>query len=240
MSPKKLALWFLIVSVALSAAFGIITIISGNFGDFEGRVILTTITISAASICALAAGAFWESRSARILPGVAVAFAILAAGLIIIGIWVKIGGDEYWRSTATVGVLTIASAQACIISLARLAPRFAWTRTVALLGISFLAASIIITIWGEINSDGFFKAMGATAILVAALTIMMPIFHRLSRGDLIARKAFASDAQYLFPTVLCPRCGTIQPSSLTQIICTDCGCRFVVTIINEPSATQQS
>lgn len=240
MSPKKLALWFLIVSVALSAAFGIITIISGNFGDFEGRVILTTITISAASICALAAGAFWESRSARILPGAAVAFAILTACLIINGIWIRISNNEFWKTTATMGVLTIASAQACLISLARLAPRFTWTRTVALIGMSYLAASIILTIWGEIEADGFFKAMGATAILVAALTTMMPIFHRLSRGDLIDRKAFASEAQYLFPTVICPKCGTSQPSSLTQIICIDCGCRFVVTIISEPSATQPS
>ncbi len=116
MSPKKLALWFLIVSVALSAAFGIITIITGTFGAFEGRVILTTITISAASMCALAAGAFWESRGARTLPGFAVAFAILAAVLIIIGVWGRFSWDEYWKSTATVGVLAIASAQACLIS----------------------------------------------------------------------------------------------------------------------------
>lgn len=238
MSPKRIALWFLIGSVALSAAFGIIAIISGNFGDFEGRVILTTITISAASICALAAGAFWESRSARTLPGFAVAFAVFAASLIIIGIWGRIRGDEYWKSTATMGLFAIATAQACLISLARLAPRFAWTRTLALLAISFLTASITLTIWGEINDDGFYKAMGAAAILVAALTIMMPIFHRLSRGDLTGGKAFPFDDQHLFPTVLCPRCGISQPSSFTQIRCTSCGCRFVVTIIDESSVQQ--
>ncbi len=239
MSPKKLALWFLIVSVALSAAFGIITIISGTFGAFEGRVILTTITISAASMCALAAGAFWESRGARTLPGFAVAFAILAAVLIIIGVWGRFSGDEYWKSTASVGVLAIASAQACLISLARLAPRFAWTRTVALIAVSFLALSILLAIWGEIKEEGFYKAMGAAAILVAALTIMMPIFHRLSRGDLFSEKAGAAADQHLFPTVLCPRCGNTQANSYTQITCTSCGCRFVVTILNEPSATQQ-
>ena len=146
MSPKKLALWFLIVSVALSAAFGIITIITGTFGDFEGRMILTTITISAASMCALAAGAFWENRGARTLPGITVAFAILAAVLIIIGIWGRFSWDEYWKSTASVGVLAIASSQACLICLARLAPRFAWTQTVALIAISFLALSILLAI----------------------------------------------------------------------------------------------
>jgi hypothetical protein len=234
MSPKKIALWFLIISVALSALFGIIAIISGNFGDFEGRVILTTITISAASICALAAGALWESRSARTLPGIAVALAIFAATLIIIGVWGRISGDEYWKFTATVGVLAVATAQACLISLAQLARRFAWTRTVAFLAIFFLAALIILTIWGEIYEQGFYKAMGATAILVAALTIMMPIFHRLSSADLIDSKIKASTSdQHLFPTVLCPRCGMTQPNSYTQITCTSCGCRFIVTIIGE-------
>ena len=50
MSPKKVALWFLIVSVSLSALLGIVAVVKGDFGDFETRVILTTVTISAASI----------------------------------------------------------------------------------------------------------------------------------------------------------------------------------------------
>ncbi len=240
MSPKKLALWFLISSVSISALLGIFVIISGNFGDFEGRVMLTTVTVSFASICALAAGALWEGRSARTLPGIAVALAVLAALLIIIGIWAKISDEDYWKFCATVGVLAFASAQACLISLARLGPRFVWARTVTLLAIFFLAAQIIFVIHVDGRGEGIFKAIGTTAILVAALTIMMPIFHRLSRGDLIDSKAFASADRPLFPTVLCPKCGTTQPSSFTQIMCTDCGCRFVITIINESSATQQS
>ena len=39
MGPKKLALWFLIVSVAVSAVFGIIAILTGSFGDLEIRII---------------------------------------------------------------------------------------------------------------------------------------------------------------------------------------------------------
>ena len=239
MSPKKLALWFLIVSVSISALLGILAILSGTFGDLEARIILTTITISAASICALAAGALWENRGARVLPRVTVALAILAAAIIIFGIWAKISGEEFWKFAATIGVLAIACSQACLISLAQLAPRFAWTRIIALIAIFFLALLIIMTIHGEVTpEEGFFKLMGATAILVAALTIMMPIFHRLSRGDLISEQASASGDQHLFPTVLCPRCGSTQPNSSTEITCTSCGCRFVVTIINDSSATQ--
>ena len=235
MSPKKIALWFLIISVALSAALGIVAILSGSFGDFEARVILTTVTISAASVCALAAGALWESRRERTFPGITAALAILAAAVIIIGIWGKISTTNYWKFSATVGVLAIAFAQACLISLARLAPRFAWTRILALIAIFFLASLIIFAIHTEVSSEGFFKTMGATAILVAALTIMMPIFHRLSRGDLASapKDTSTTSDQHLFPTVLCPRCGTTQGNSPTEITCTSCGCRFVVTILPE-------
>jgi len=239
MGPKRIALWFLIISVAISAALGIIAILSGNFGDFEARVILTTVTISAASVCALAAGALWESRSERTFPGITVALAILAAAVIIIGIWGKISTTGYWKFSATVGVIALASAQACLISLARLAPRFAWTRTLALIAIFFLASLIIFAIYTEVSSEGFFKTMGATAILVTALTIMMPIFHRLSRGDLPSTpgETVMTSDQHLFPTVLCPRCGTTQSNSSTEITCTSCGCRFVVTIL--PDADTQ-
>lgn len=233
MSPKRIALWFLIVSVSLSALLGIFAIIRGNFGDFEVRVILTTVTISAASICALAAGALWESRSARTFPALAVALALLAAALIIIGIWGRISTTAYWKFSVSVGVLAIACAQACLISLARLATRFAWTRTITMIAIFLLAALIIFAVYGEVKEEGYYKAMGATAILVAALTIMMPIFHRLSRADLIDIKVKPSSDQHLFPTVLCPRCGMTQPNSYSQITCTSCGCRFVVTIIDE-------
>ena len=83
MGPKKLALWFLIISVAISAVLGIIVILTGNFGDFEIRIILTTLTISAASICALASGALWEGRNQRNLPAAGIVLALLAAILLI-------------------------------------------------------------------------------------------------------------------------------------------------------------
>ena len=161
--------------------------------------------------------------------------AVLAALLIITGIWTKISSEEFWKFSATIGVLAFATAQACLISLARLAPRFGWARTVTLLAIFFLATQIIFVIYSEVNGEGIFKLIGTTAILVAALTIMMPIFHRLSRADVIIGEADSDPSdQHLFPTVLCPRCGMTQPNSYSQITCTSCGCRFVVTIINDP------
>ena len=90
--PKKIALWFLIASVAASAVLGIIIVLAGTFSDLQIRIILTTLTISAASICALASGALWESKRKMLLPSAGVILATLTAIL-------------YWRTLGPLGRL---------------------------------------------------------------------------------------------------------------------------------------
>ncbi|MEP6637434.1 MAG: hypothetical protein ABJB97_11970, partial [Acidobacteriota bacterium] len=225
---------------AISAALGILAILTGDFGEFQIRIILTTLTISAASICALASGALWESKRTKFLPTAGVTLAIAAALLLVIGIWTEPSGDQFWKFTASLGVLAAATAHACGVSLARLAPQFAWARAAAFGAIFFLAFSIIYMIYADPQGEIAFRIIGGTSIVVAALTIMMPIFHRLSRGDLELSSGKATDSdQRLFPTVLCPRCGTPLPNSAGNITCTSCGCRFVLTILNDANAARQ-
>ena len=236
MSPKKVALWFLIVSVALSAALGILAILTGNFGDFEMRIILTTLTISAASIGALAAGALWEGRGQKELPLLGIALAVLAALLIISGIWIEPHSEQYWKFTASTGVLAAATTHACLLSLAKLAQRFAWARLVTLTAVYTLAVLIVMTIYFEPSGDLSFRLIGTVSIVVAALTIMTPIFHRLSRDDFSsAASKVPAAGRALWATVSCPQCGVNQPNSLTETKCDRCGCRFVVKILAEGS-----
>ena len=241
MTPKKIALWFLIVSVAISAALGILAVLRGDFGEFEIRIIFTTVTISAASICALASGALWENKRAKVLPKAGVTLAIAAAALMIFGIWANPKSENFWKFTGSIMVLAAATAHACLVSLAKLARQFEWARVAAFCAISFLALLVIYIIYFEPTGEYVFRIVGATSIVVAALTIMMPIFHRLSRGDLTLAKHNPADSdQRLFPTILCPRCGAPQPNAAGEITCTSCGCRFVLTILNDADAPGRS
>ncbi len=232
MSPKKLALWFLIASVAISAAFGIIAILTGKFGTFQIRIILTTVTISAASICALASGALWEGRGRRILPLAGIVLAVIAAALLITGIWLEPSAEQFWKLTASLGVLAAATAHACLLSLAKLERRFSWASVTTFAAIYLLAFLIVLSIYIEPQGDLGFRLIGVTAIVVAALTIMIPIFHRLSRDDLslTVDKREAAGPE-LFSTITCPQCGAPQPNSLSEIQCHSCGCRFVLKIL---------
>ncbi len=234
MNPKRVALWFLIASVAISAVMGIIAILSGTFGDFQIRIILTTLTISAASICALACGALWESGRAKLLPLAGIAIAIASACLFIFGIWAEKDSNEFWKFTVSVGLVAVATAHACLLSLARLASRFAWTKIAAFVAVYFLAALFIYIIYFTPKGDTGIRIIGVTSIVVAALTILTPVFHRLSRGDLGASvPAAGMPPRDLYPTISCPVCGATLPNSLAETQCDKCGCRFVFTIIDE-------
>ena len=233
MSPKRIALWVLIGSVGASAVLGIIIVLAGSFSDLQIRIILTTLTISAASICALAAGALWESRRNMFLSLPGAILALLAAALLIAGIWTEAKSDQFWKFTISVSLLAAATAHACLLALAKLARRFIWTRIAAFVAVYFLASLFIYIIYFQPKGDTGVRIIGATSIIVAALTILMPIFHRLSRSDLDevgGTVAFAD--RPLFATITCPQCGTAQNNSLAEITCGNCGCKFLVTILN--------
>jgi hypothetical protein len=236
MGPKKIALWLLITSVGASAVLGIVIVLAGSFSDLQIRVILTTLTISAASICALACGALWESRRKLLLPLPGAILASLAAILAIIGIWAEVHNEEFWKFTVSVGLLAVATAHACLLALAKLAPRFVWTRVCGFAAVYALAVLFIYVIYYTPKGDTFVRIIGATSIIVAALTILTPLFHRLSRGDLDAVESpVATEHPGLSATMTCPRCGVAQVNSSDEIQCGNCGCRFVVTILDDSS-----
>jgi hypothetical protein len=64
-SLKRLFLQSLIVSIGLCALLGILAIVMGSFGKFEVKVLLTTLTISGASLCGLCCGAAIEIRGRK-------------------------------------------------------------------------------------------------------------------------------------------------------------------------------
>ncbi len=233
MSPKKIALWFLIASVVASAVLGIIIVLAGSFSELQIRVILTTLTISAASICALAAGALWESKRRMFLASTGAILALLTAVLVIFGIWTEPRNEEFWKFTVSVGLLAVATAHACLLTLANLARQFVWARIAAFVAVYFLAVCFIYIIYLTPKGDTGVRIIGATAIIVAALTILTPIFHRLSRGDLETLAPVVGTERHLYATVSCPGCGSAQPNSLAEINCGNCGCRFVVRILED-------
>lgn len=183
---KKMFLKSLIASVAVSAFLGILAILIGDFGEFETKILLTTLTISGASLCGLCCGAAIEMRGKQALPLAGIFTALGAAILVMIGIWTETSSEAFWKSTATAGIFAVAFSHLSLLMLARLSEKYAWAMPAAH-GLVFAVALLLSgMLWGEWSEEIAFRLIGVAAILDGAITILIPIFHRLSQEDLPA------------------------------------------------------
>jgi hypothetical protein len=174
----------LIASVAVSALLGILAILIGNFGDFEFKILMTTLTISGASLCGLCCGAAIEMRGKQVIPLAGILTAIVAAILTVIGIWAEPNSETFWKSIATAGIFAVAFSHLSLLMLARLSEKYAWAMPAAyglVLAVAFLLNGLL---WEEWTGETLFRLVGVAAILDGAITILIPIFHRLSQDDI--------------------------------------------------------
>ena len=181
---KRGFLYALIGSVGASAFLAILAIVSGDFDNWDLSALLSAVTIAAASVCGLACGAYLASGRIRALPLTGIAFAIAAAAAVLLTIWEPplLEYKLHWKTTGTLCVFAVAVAHLCLLSMAKLAARFEWSLVVAYIVILFVAALLTIMMWFEIDDEGMFRLLTVAVILDAAITVVIPIFHRLSRA----------------------------------------------------------
>ena len=182
---KKFFLYLLIASVAVSALIGIGVILFGDFGEFETKILLTAITITCTSILGLACGAFLETKRGKILPVCGIGLAILSAVLWIYLIWNGALLEEFLVKTLmSTTLLAIACSHLSLLSLARLDKKFLWSLYAAHAAVWSLTAILLWLIWTNARDYSEFvtRAIGVLSIVVASLTIITPIFHKLSNA----------------------------------------------------------
>lgn len=202
---KKIFLNTLIASVAFSAAVGIIVILIGNFGEFEMKVLSSTFSIACASILGLACGAAYEAGRGKALPLTGIAFAVVSGLSFLIIIWGPEPESEYLvKSIMSATIIAVALAHLSLVSLATLDSRFEWASLAVQVAVASLCLLVLILIWftDSVESDFYFRVLGVISIVVAALTIMIPVFHKLSdvppgtvEGEIPGSRADAIDAE---------------------------------------------
>jgi magnesium-transporting ATPase (P-type) len=199
---KKFFLYLLICSIALSALMGIWAIISGEFGELQGKILGTTTTVVGTSILGLACGAYLESPRSRhsprfVMPVFGIVFTVVSASLVLWMIWVMRNWNGEWlfKTLSTCLIFAFSLAQLSLLSLARLAKRFNWaliTAYIAVLALALITSTIIIL--EPPSSDGFvLRMIGVLGVLDASMTVMIPIFHRLSRTEFVDVETASTD-----------------------------------------------
>ncbi|HUR97278.1 MAG TPA: hypothetical protein VMZ26_04340 [Pyrinomonadaceae bacterium] len=183
MNHKRLFLYMLIASVGVSALIGIGVTLFGDFGDIEVRVLFTTLTVTVTSIFGLACGAFLESGRGKYLPLAGIAFSIVSALMCFLVIWNVFDDSEIFiKSFLTTTLLAAGCSHLCLLSLAQLDQKFAWTRIAAAVCIALIIAIFLYILWLEPigGSDLIYRTLGVLGILLASITVVTPLLHKLS------------------------------------------------------------
>ncbi|HVE55278.1 MAG TPA: hypothetical protein VNB22_00515 [Pyrinomonadaceae bacterium] len=184
LSLKKIFLYLLIASVAFSALLGIGVILFGNFGEFETKILMTASTVTITSILGLACGAYLETGRGKILPVSGIILAVISAVVWIILIWNSSNqGKVFAKILMTVTLFAAACSLLSLLSIAELDKKFRWSLSAAHLAVWSLTAFLFYLIWVENDFAGEFipRTIGVLSIVIAALTIITPVFHWLSK-----------------------------------------------------------
>jgi hypothetical protein len=180
---RKLSLKVFIGFLAFTALIAIVSVLSGDFGDVQLKILATTFTISAASICSMSCAAFIEKSKLRSLGLSGILLSVAAAILLIIGIWPEIKSDEYRKITFTLITSAVAFAHAFLLVLPELDDRQKWVQTVSSCSIGILAVQIVVAVWGEIENEDYYRLLAVVAIIVGLETLVIPILMKLRKGN---------------------------------------------------------
>ncbi|MBT8198581.1 MAG: hypothetical protein KJO84_08810, partial [Acidimicrobiia bacterium] len=121
---RRVALWLLIASVAVTAAIAIWAVAFGDFDDTTGRILGTSLSLAGGSLLALAASTGWDN--ARIAAIIGVSGAVLGFGLVIVGIWSDPDNEVFWKLTVSAITVGVTGAWIALLATARLAAEHRW------------------------------------------------------------------------------------------------------------------
>ncbi len=188
----KVSLRAFIASVVAAAIMGIVAIgIPTRNWEFELKVFITTAIIAGASICGLACGGCL-TRGHRILPSIGLVLTAVSAALLMCGVWLEPNGEWYWKSTAVASFYAVGCAHLSMLFMANLSRGYRWSYIIAyqlILGLAtLLAAGVVFNLFDH-GGEGFWRLTGVLAILVAAITLLVPVFHFMSREQFAAEAA---------------------------------------------------
>lgn len=184
-AARKGAIYGIIVSFSIAAIVGIIALLSGDFGETQGKIILTTLLMGASSITALCHLAIAD-RAMRIVGfvGLAASAIALITGLVLIWRdWNDSAFEDWLKAFVTAGVLAVSFAHANLLLLLagrrRLVIRIGLMITLVM--ITAVAIMIILPVLsnGEIpgydNEEWYWRLFGVVGILDVLGTVVVPV-----------------------------------------------------------------
>lgn len=222
---RRLGLGLFFVSVACNAVIAIYALLAPGFGDTEGRILGTSLYITAALLLVLACEPALEGRLLGPVPLLASVCGVTAFALLIGALWTNEPPETLMRAAGSAITAGVGGTLASVVVLARLARRYRPVRVAAFALTAVAGAMIVIGIWVEPAGSLYGRALGAVLVALAALVVTIPVLHRLSRAEALRAEATAGARAVAF----CPGCGERLPAGAGPLFsCAACGRTFTV------------
>lgn len=183
---------FAIVFLALTALVALVSVLTGTMGELQARILGSSTTISLACVTAMACAAYRERGRHPRLGEIGIACSVLAAGLMLFGIWaqVRVSDHElFWKSVFLAMIWAFACAHAQLLCLPRLQEGHGWAQNMAVAAIVTLTTLGSIAILAEIDEEWLARVLIALAIVVALFTLVVPILAKMRKADAPANEA---------------------------------------------------
>lgn len=179
---KKTFLIGLVISLTLSALVGVLAFLFGAFGEVEFKIIATTLAVGLFSLTGLVNAVLLERKKYPTLAVTGLVTSIFGFLITEFTIWGISLSNEIWKFSISSIILSVAFAHASLILLN---VKSALVKTLANVALLFIAVVSLMLIYLIFNSypnpgEGFYRFLGAVAILDVLLTIVIPILNKIS------------------------------------------------------------
>jgi hypothetical protein len=196
---RRVAVWTVVIALVITALIGIYTIVSGDMGETQSKVMATTLAVAGFSVLALCHLAIVE-RDVKAVGWIGIGMSALALLTATVLIWWNFGdyvyqpGGVYSNLTKTFaisGLAALSLAHANLMLLLQTAP-LRWIRSslsVALILIAIVPTLVIPVILTDGNfppssfQDVYWRFFAVILILDALCTIALPVATLIVRGQ---------------------------------------------------------
>lgn len=221
---RKLALRAFLTSIAINAALGIWALLVDDFGDLQQKILISSFLVSGGMLAVLINGVSLARRVLWPVPMMAVLGLVLGFVLLLVALWLEADSELLGKSLVTAFMIGGAATLSGLLALLPLRPAHQTVRLVTHLLIAVLTATVVGVMWVEGSGDPIARVIGVQSILVAALTLALPVLSRFLPAE--------ESAVVLKSGHFCPACGAQlddYPMSGDPVECGSCERVFSVT-----------
>lgn len=180
---KRLFALVLLFALCASALLAIGILLLGEFDETQARILVTTALLGFFSLLALPGGVLLDQGRFAALAWTTIGLAAFTFVVAMNLTWGDVESENLWKVAGSATAVTGAVSQAATVT-SRLrkadTPGVGVLYLLSLGSVSLLALLILIAIWEEVEGEGFYRFLGAVAVLNLLLVLLQPVARRLS------------------------------------------------------------